>query len=117
MSGPLFPSTTTTQTPNLAFKTTKTVVSTDTKGSGSMLTPCLDKAMQAQGGGEDSRRMTGGHQKGTSQGLQGGVFRKMEKEGNRVVKIRPGPVLPTRQDKTSYLPKATPVNWAPGKVH
>ena len=50
MTEPLFPCTNTLQTPNPPFWTTKTVVPKFPQNSGSMPTPCLDKAVHAQGG-------------------------------------------------------------------
>ena len=49
MNGPFFPSASASQTPNPAFRTTNTAVSTIPEKSGSPPTPCLDKPMLAQG--------------------------------------------------------------------
>ena len=51
MNEPLFPSTNALQTPNPPFWTTKTTVPKFPQNGGSTPTPCLDKAVHAQGGG------------------------------------------------------------------
>ena len=51
MDEPLFPSTNALQTPNPPFWTTKTAVPKFPQNGGSTPTPCLDKAVHAQGGG------------------------------------------------------------------
>ena len=51
MNEPLFPCTNALQTPNPPFWTTKTVVPKFPQNGGSTPTPCLDKAVHAQGGG------------------------------------------------------------------
>ena len=51
MTEPLFPCTNALQTPNPPFWTTKTAVPKFPQNGGSTPTPCLDKAVHAQGGG------------------------------------------------------------------
>ena len=51
MDEPLFPCTNALQTPNPPFWTTKTAVPKFPQNGGSTPTPCLDKAVHAQGGG------------------------------------------------------------------
>ena len=51
MNEPLFPCTNALQTPNPPFWTTKTVVTKFSQKGASTPTPCLDKAVHAQGGG------------------------------------------------------------------
>ena len=51
MTEPLFPCKNAAQTPNPPFWTTKTAVPKFPQNSGSTPTPCLDKAVHAQGGG------------------------------------------------------------------
>ena len=51
MDEPLFPCTNALQTPNPPFWTTKTAVPRFPQNGGSTPTPCLDKAVHAQGGG------------------------------------------------------------------
>ena len=48
---PLFPCTNALQTPNPPFWTTRTAVPKFPQNGGSTPTPCLDKAVHAQGGG------------------------------------------------------------------
>ena len=54
MNEPLFPCTNALRTPNPPFWTTKTAVPKFPQNGGSTPTPCLDKAVHAQGGGEEA---------------------------------------------------------------
>ena len=57
MNEPLFPCTNALQTPNPPFWTTKTAVPKFPQNGGSTPTPCLDKAVHAQGGGGGGTHM------------------------------------------------------------
>ena len=128
MTEPLFPCTNALQTPNPPFWTTKRAVPKFPQNGGSTSTPCLDKAVHAQGGGggtpaplEISPLLSGrfppggGGHKETVPPLVGGIAPAVPLHSRSSVCTTP--VVSIRFKHSCYhIPAAHGVHWVPA-VH